>query len=495
MKRLALLLVSCVLSIGTAHAVLKSAGSGGGGGGGGSGTVTSVGLTSADSSITITNTPITVNGNMGVVVNASNISTGTLPGARLPAFSGDVATTAGNTVTAIQPGAVTLADMANLASASMLGNATGSAAAPQALNPLAVANLMNATIAVKAVDTVSTSVPSGPQTVDGVAVAQGQTVLMTNLSPSSANGIYVVQGTGAPWVLAPFFPSGFVIAQGCSLSVYIQSGTANATTFYSLSTAAPITIGTTAQTWSKTVLSALTASSVTPAGTSGGALVLNGAAQTGTGSGGSIGLFAGTNTGSGPGGSFTLAASNGSGTAAGANGGGVNVTAGSASSTATVNANGGAILFTAGASGNTLGNGGNITFTGAAGVGSSAKHGSNIIMNAGAASGGAIPGTIQAGGLLSFQGGNLSSLSSVISGCSNTSPLGVSVAGQYTSGITGTCTVTVTLPAGSVNSFMCLAKDETTTANSQAATVSGTTLTIAGTTVTGDVIKFLCVAF
>jgi hypothetical protein len=39
--------------------------------------------------------------------NASNISSGTLPGGRMPALSGDVASTVGTTTTTIQPGAVT----------------------------------------------------------------------------------------------------------------------------------------------------------------------------------------------------------------------------------------------------------------------------------------------------------------------------------------------------------------------------------------------------
>jgi hypothetical protein len=54
-------------------------------GGGGSGTVTSVGVTSSDGSIVPTGSPVTTSGVIDLTVNASNISTGVLPAARLPA--------------------------------------------------------------------------------------------------------------------------------------------------------------------------------------------------------------------------------------------------------------------------------------------------------------------------------------------------------------------------------------------------------------------------
>lgn len=59
--------------------------------------------------------------------------TGTLPAAQFPALTGDVTTAAGSVATTISNGAVTLAKMAALAANSVIGNSTGSAAAPAAV--------------------------------------------------------------------------------------------------------------------------------------------------------------------------------------------------------------------------------------------------------------------------------------------------------------------------------------------------------------------------
>lgn len=74
--------------------------------------------------------------------NASNISAGTLPAARLPALTGAITTTAGTVATALAAGAVALSNMANLSANSILGNNTGSAATPIALSPSQVKTLL-----------------------------------------------------------------------------------------------------------------------------------------------------------------------------------------------------------------------------------------------------------------------------------------------------------------------------------------------------------------
>jgi hypothetical protein len=97
--------------------------------------------------------------------------------------------------------------------------------------------------------------------------------------------------------------------------------------------------------------------------------------------------------------------------------------------------------------------------------------------------------SITAGGL------NLAGTKPTVTGCTNSATLGGATAGQYTSGTTGTCSVTLTLPAAT-NGYSCWAHDETTAADYvQAATTSSTTLSITGTTVSGDIVKWGCILY
>jgi len=64
---------------------------------------------------------------------AATSLTGTLAAAQMPALTGDVTSTAGTVATTIAAGAVTTAKMANLGPNTVLGNATGSSAAPSAV--------------------------------------------------------------------------------------------------------------------------------------------------------------------------------------------------------------------------------------------------------------------------------------------------------------------------------------------------------------------------
>jgi hypothetical protein len=84
-----------------------------------------------------------------------------------------------------------------------------------------------------------------------------------------------------------------------------------------------------------------------------------------------------------------------------------------------------------------------------------------------------------------------------VSGCSLTSAKGGGFAGQFTSGTTGTCTVTITLPHYATNGNTCWANDLTTSSDklAQTAGAAGTSATISGTTVSGDVINWGCIAF
>lgn len=87
---------------------------------------------------------------------------------------------------------------------------------------------------------------SGTQTVDGVALAAGDRVLVKNQTTASGNGIYVV-ASGA-WT-RPTDASGSNLTNGAL--VLATAGTANAGTQWYLQTPDPITVGTTALTWTQ----------------------------------------------------------------------------------------------------------------------------------------------------------------------------------------------------------------------------------------------------
>jgi hypothetical protein len=85
-------------------------------------------------------------------------------------------------------------------------------------------------------------------------------------------------------------------------------------------------------------------------------------------------------------------------------------------------------------------------------------------------------------------------------GCSNSSTIGGAAAGQFTSGTTGTCTVTISINgatgATAPNGWHCNASNRTNPANPMVTTSSTTTTaTISGTTTSGDVISFACTGY
>jgi len=84
------------------------------------------------------------------------------------------------------------------------------------------------------------------------------------------------------------------------------------------------------------------------------------------------------------------------------------------------------------------------------------------------------------------------------SGCSNSTLVGGATAGKFTSGTTGTCTVTITMGNSdtATNGWACFANDLTTNTNLWSETATTTTsCTIQGTTVTSDVINFGAIAY
>jgi hypothetical protein len=84
---------------------------------------------------------------------------------------------------------------------------------------------------------------SGAQTIDGVSVIAGDRVLVKNQTTASANGIYVAAaGAWARSADADNSPAGEVTS---GMFTFVEEGTVNASTGWVLSTANPITLGTT----------------------------------------------------------------------------------------------------------------------------------------------------------------------------------------------------------------------------------------------------------
>jgi len=164
--------------------------------------------------------------------------------------NGDLAPppTSTNLSQTIAAGVVTNSKLANTSTNTVKCNYTGSTGSPQDCNPLAVANMLAAVVAVDVVAFSNISL-SGAATIDGITVSNNQIVLAAQQTTSSQDGFYVVN-TGGAWTRAPNFPAGYVINQNCVLSVFIEKGTSRGGYHYRLdTTAGSITIGTSAQTW------------------------------------------------------------------------------------------------------------------------------------------------------------------------------------------------------------------------------------------------------
>ena len=104
-------------------------------------------------------------------------------------------------------------------------------------SPVRVATTANGTLA--------TAFANG-QSVDGVTLATGDRILLKSQTTSAENGIYTVNGSGAP-TRAVDADTGGELAPGTSVS--ITEGTTNADKVFMIISDAAITIGSTAQTW------------------------------------------------------------------------------------------------------------------------------------------------------------------------------------------------------------------------------------------------------
>lgn len=139
--------------------------------------------------------------------NASNIGSGTLGAARLPALTGDVTTSVGTVATTIAAAAVTLAKMANLAASSIIGNNTSSAAVPVALSASQVKTLL----------------ALGVADVTGAAALTGATFTGTLACLPVVGEALVVEGVANQWTAVV---AGYA-STNQSFGMYIQAGTSS----------------------------------------------------------------------------------------------------------------------------------------------------------------------------------------------------------------------------------------------------------------------------
>jgi len=86
--------------------------------------------------------------------------------------------------------------------------------------------------------------------IDGVTLATGDRILIKNQTAGSENGIYIVNATGTP-TRASDFDDGFDSVAG--VSIIVEEGTANADTFWFLTTNNPITLDTTSLTFIESI--------------------------------------------------------------------------------------------------------------------------------------------------------------------------------------------------------------------------------------------------
>lgn len=94
--------------------------------------------------------------------------------------------------------------------------------------------------------TLATDLENG-DTLDGVTLATGDRVLVKNQSTGSQNGIYVVAASGAPTRATDADSSDDLVGA----SVFVSEGTANGNSQWVMTTDGPLTVGTTALTWTQ----------------------------------------------------------------------------------------------------------------------------------------------------------------------------------------------------------------------------------------------------
>lgn len=105
---------------------------------------------------------------------------------------------------------------------------------------------------VRAGSTANITITAPGATIDGVAMASGDRVLLKDQTTPSQNGIWVWNGAASALTRPADFPTGStgLVTQGAT--VVIDEGTANQASQYTLTTSGTINVDTTSQSWTRT---------------------------------------------------------------------------------------------------------------------------------------------------------------------------------------------------------------------------------------------------
>ncbi len=101
---------------------------------------------------------------------------------------------------------------------------------------------------VRVASTANVNVASPGTTIDGVTLANGDRVLLKNQTAAAENGIYVFNGSAVPMTRAGDADTAGDVQ---AMTVFVNEGTANNDTAWTMTTNAPITLGTTGLTFVK----------------------------------------------------------------------------------------------------------------------------------------------------------------------------------------------------------------------------------------------------
>lgn len=112
-----------------------------------------------------------------------------------------------------------------------------------------VAEGLDVKLSVRAASTGNVNIASAPSSIDGITLTSGDRVLLKDQSTGSQNGIYVFNGAGSAMTRASDADTSAEVTPG--MFTFVEEGTANGDSGWVLTTDAPITLGTTALSFSQ----------------------------------------------------------------------------------------------------------------------------------------------------------------------------------------------------------------------------------------------------